>query len=144
MSGQRAGATQSGIRRCAVLAAAIAVSLFGCAHGSTLTYVNRTTVAVAVVDHGSRTIVGPCSERVIAWSNTWGGDPVSGVPRSEPLPSDAVSVSVEDIRPASDGTLVLTILVSKDQSGVIVNPGSPDPRSLPCEGRPPSPSPAPS
>jgi hypothetical protein len=141
MTGRRT-VTRRRSRWCWVVLTAISVASVGCTRGSTLTYVNRTTVAVAVLDHGSRTIVAPCSERAIGWSNTWGGDPVTGAPRSEPLPSDAVTVSAEDIRPAPDGTLVLTILVSKDRGGVIVNPGSPDPRSVPCEGRPPSSSPA--
>lgn len=112
--------------------------------GSGLTYINKTTVPIAIVDHESRSIVAPCSERTIGWSNTWGGDRSTGSPRAEPLPADAYVLSVDSYRPAVDGALRLTFVVTR--VGIVqVRGGMSDPRNLPCEGAPPPrPSPRPS
>ena len=113
---------------------------------SGLTYVNRTTVPIAVVDHGSRSIVGACSERTLRWSNSWGGDPSTGVPSAEPLPPGAYEVSAENFRPAPDGVFKVTVIITKVRIGQAYG-DMPDPRGIPCEGVPPprpSPSPSPS
>jgi hypothetical protein len=104
---------------------------------SGLTYINKTTVPIAIVDHESRSIIAPCSERTIGWHNSWGGDPSTGKPRAEPLPADAYMVSVDGYRPAVDSALRLTFVVTRVRIAQIGD-GMADPRNLPCEGVPPA------
>ena len=124
---------------------AVAVFLMFSPGESGLTYINKTTVSIAVTDQGSRSIIDPCSERTLRWHNSWGGDPSTGTPHAEPLPAGAYSVSAEIFRPAPDGVFRVTEVVTR--AGVIQQrEGMPDLRSLTCEGVPPgwlSPSPSP-
>jgi hypothetical protein len=142
------GAINLGVAIAAAIGTVVAggvaiVGLFGLAvyltisgGGSGLTYVNKTTVPIAIVDQGSRSIVGPCSQRTIKWNNSWGGNPSTGLPNAEPMPADAYILSAEGHRPPPDAMPSVTTFITRVQI-LEVHEGMPDLRDLPCEGTPP-------
>jgi hypothetical protein len=123
-----AGATLFGLPVGVLLVLAALVIDHGCLKGAGLTYVNRTTVPIAVVDRDSRTIVPPCSERTIGWLNTWGGNH-----SPEPMPPGAFVVSAESYRVPADALPTITIVIAKDPALI---QREPDPQNIPCEGVP--------
>ena len=104
---------------------------------STTRIVNKTTVPVSAEDSGSRRIIDPCSERTIEYHGTWGGDPESGQPVAEPLPSEAYVVSLESqfTRPF-ENALHLSIIVDAD--GAHSLDSMPELMAQPCAGVPPA------
>jgi hypothetical protein len=124
-----AGATVIGLPVGTLLVVAALVIDHSCLKGAGLTYINRTTVPVAVVDRDSRTIIPACSERTLGWSNTWGGNH-----GPEPLPSGAFVVSADGYRVPADALPTITIVIVKDPALLA---GGRDPEDIPCEGAPP-------
>jgi len=123
-----AGATLFGLPTGVLLVLAALVLDHACLTGPGLTYVNRTTVPIAVVDRESRSIVAACTQRTLGWSNTWGGnhDP-------EPLPSGAFLVSAEGYHVPADALPTITIVIASDPTVLV---GEPDPQDIPCQGVP--------
>jgi hypothetical protein len=123
-----AGATLLALPIGVLLVVAALVVDHACLTGPGLTYVNRTAVPIAVVDRDSRSIVAPCAQRTLGWSNTWGGnhDP-------EPLPSGAFVVSAEGYRVPADALPTITIVIASDPALLA---GTPDPQDVPCQGIP--------
>ena len=125
------------------VAVAACYLLPGGAETSTMRIVNKKTVPVSAEDSGSRRIVEPCSERTIEYHGTWGGDPESGQPVAEPLPSDAYSVSLESqfTRPF-ENPIHQSVIVDATNGAHSLD-SMPELRSAPCAGIPP-PRPSPS
>ena len=117
---------------------ALPAVLSGCATQSELTFVNRTTVPIAVVDGGSRSIVAACSNRSIQLHNTWGGDANTGLPVSEPLPANAYVLSAQPWHVQADGTLTATVVIAANYLGDKFD-GMPVDLEAACNGVPPPP-----
>jgi hypothetical protein len=129
------------VRRTLVLIAFVVAAcslLPGGAETSTIVIVTKTTVPVSAEDSGSRRIVAPCSERTIEYHGSWGGDPESGQPVAEPLPSDAYSVSLESQFTRPFENPVHQRVIVDATNGAHSLDSMPELRSAPCAGIPPA------
>jgi hypothetical protein len=102
--------------------------------------VNRTTAPVSAEDRGSRRIIEACSERTVEYHGTWGGDPETLMPVTEPLPSGAYTIKLESqfTRPFERPIHLRLLVDAHGTQGVTPDR---DLQSVPCGGTPPPTSP---